>query len=341
MKSMIVDRVLHHRRWSIPASLLIVSAAGFLIFRVFPLQTLEASDRFKLWRAGLSSVESAAADFGVAWQPSGCEHREAEARPPCACVVFVHGMGDSVVTWRKLLGHREWLSRVSRPVKLLAWDLPAHGRTPEPANNPDGDLQLRAQAQAQRLLHYSASDFYEQRYQELAAALAATAPWKGPSRVLLQNSGTEAVEASIKLARYMSGRQWIVGFVGGFHGRTLGALTLTNSKAKYHAHFGPLAPGFLHVAFGSTGLDELEERIMARTIPGDEIAAFVVEPIQGEGGYIVPENGFLEGLRKLCDTHGIVLVADEIQSGFCRTGDWFAIEHDGVVPDLITTAKGR
>jgi 4-aminobutyrate aminotransferase len=194
--------------------------------------------------------------------------------------------------------------------------------------------------QAQRLLHYSASDFYEQRYQELATALAATAPWSGPSKVLLQNSGTEAVEASIKLARYMSGRQWIVGFVGGFHGRTLGALTLTNSKAKYHAHFGPLAPGFLHVPFGSGGLDELEERIIARTIPGDEIAAFVVEPVQGEGGYVVPDKEFFPRLKAIADKYCIAIVVDEVQSGLGRTGKMWAIEHFGIEPDIIATAKG-
>ena len=194
--------------------------------------------------------------------------------------------------------------------------------------------------QAQRLLHYSASDFYEQRYQELASALAATAPWSGPSKVLLQNSGTEAVEASIKLARYMSGRQWIVGFVGGFHGRTLGALTLTNSKAKYHAHFGPLAPGFLHVPFGSEGLDELEERIIARTIPGDEIAAFVVEPVQGEGGYVVPDKDFFPRLKQIADKYCIAIVVDEVQSGVGRTGKMWAIEHFGIEPDIIATAKG-
>ena len=194
--------------------------------------------------------------------------------------------------------------------------------------------------QAQRLLHYSASDFYEQRYQELATSLAATAPWSGPSKVLLQNSGTEAVEASIKLARYMSGRQWIVGFVGGFHGRTLGALTLTNSKAKYHAHFGPLAPGFLHVPFGSDGLDELEERIIARTIPGDEIAAFVVEPVQGEGGYVVPDKDFFPRLKAIADKYCIAIVVDEVQSGVGRTGKMWAIEHFGIEPDIIATAKG-
>ena len=194
--------------------------------------------------------------------------------------------------------------------------------------------------QAQRLLHYSASDFYEQRYQELASALAASAPWKGPSKVLLQNSGTEAVEASIKLARYMSGRQWIVGFVGGFHGRTLGALTLTNSKAKYHAHFGPLAPGFLHVPFGSEGLDELEQRIIARTIPGDEIAAFVVEPVQGEGGYVVPDKDFFPRLKQIADKYCIAIVVDEVQSGVGHTGKMWAIEHFGIEPDIVATAKG-
>jgi len=194
--------------------------------------------------------------------------------------------------------------------------------------------------QAQRLIHYSASDFYEERYQELASALAATAPWSGPSKVLLQNSGTEAVEASIKLARYMSGRQWIVGFVGGFHGRTLGALTLTNSKAKYHAHFGPLAPGFLHVPFGSEGLDELEERIIARTIPGDEIAAFVVEPVQGEGGYVVPDKEFFPRLKQIADKYCIAIVVDEVQSGVGRTGKMWAIENFGIEPDIIATAKG-
>ena len=194
--------------------------------------------------------------------------------------------------------------------------------------------------QAQRLIHYSASDFYEERYQELASALAATAPWSGPSKVLLQNSGTEAIEASIKLARYMSGRQWIVGFVGGFHGRTLGALTLTNSKAKYHAHFGPLAPGFLHVPFGSEGLDELEERIFARTIPGDEIAAFVVEPVQGEGGYVVPDKDFFPRLKQIADKYCIAIVVDEVQSGVGRTGKMWAIENFGIEPDIIVTAKG-
>jgi 4-aminobutyrate aminotransferase len=194
--------------------------------------------------------------------------------------------------------------------------------------------------QAQRLIHYSASDFYEERYQELASALAATAPWSGPSKVLLQNSGTEAVEASIKLARYMSGRQWIVGFVGGFHGRTLGALTLTNSKAKYHAHFGPLAPGFLHVPFGSEGLDELEQRIIARTIPGDEIAAFVVEPVQGEGGYVVPDKDFFPRLKQIADKYCIAIVVDEVQSGVGRTGKMWAIEHFGIEPDIVATAKG-
>jgi pimeloyl-ACP methyl ester carboxylesterase len=152
MKSPILSRVLHSRRWSVPASLLFVAMAGFLVFRVFPLQIIDASDRFKLWRAGLHSIESVVGDHGVEWQAPECAHREAEARPACTCVVFVHGMGDSVLTWRKILTKRDWLSRLHEPVKLLAWDLPGHGKTPEPPKTADGDLQLRAQLMAQRLL---------------------------------------------------------------------------------------------------------------------------------------------------------------------------------------------
>ncbi len=152
MNSSLLDRVLHNRRWSIPSAVILVTLVGFVVFRIFPLQLMDASNRLKLWRAGLGSIESAAGDRGVEWQSPECIHREAEARPPCTCVVFVHGMGDSVVTWRKILAKRDWLARVQKPVKLIAWDLPGHGKTPEPVKNPDGELQLRAQLLAQRLL---------------------------------------------------------------------------------------------------------------------------------------------------------------------------------------------
>ncbi len=194
--------------------------------------------------------------------------------------------------------------------------------------------------QAGELLHYSASDFYLPIYAHLAEELERIAPMSGPSRVFLGNSGAEVVEAAIKLARYATGRQYIVGFYGAFHGRTYGAVTLTASKAKYHAHFGPLLPGVYHVPFGSAGLDELEERLFRRMFPATEVAAIVVEPIQGEGGIIVPDDAFLPRLRRICDEHGILLVADEVQSGMGRTGKMWAIEHWGVEPDILLAAKG-
>lgn len=195
-------------------------------------------------------------------------------------------------------------------------------------------------AQAGELLHYSASDFYPPIYAAAAAELGATAPFSGPARVFFGNSGAEAVEAMIKLARHHTGRPGIVGFLGGFHGRTYGALTLTASKARYHARFGPLLPAVHHVPFGHEGLDELEERLFARLVPADEIACVLVEPIQGEGGYRVAEPGFFARLRELCDRHGILLALDEVQSGAGRTGRMWAIEHEGVEPDLLAAAKG-
>jgi 4-aminobutyrate aminotransferase len=195
-------------------------------------------------------------------------------------------------------------------------------------------------AQASELLHYSASDFYLPVYAHLAAELERIAPMRGPSRVFLGNSGTEVVEAAIKLARHATGRPYIVGFLGGFHGRTYGSVSLTASKAKYHAHFGPMLPGVYHVPFGSAGLDELEERVFRRLVPANEVAAIVVEPIQGEGGIQVPDAEFLPRLRRICDQHGILLVADEVQSGMGRTGRMWAIQHWGVEPDVILTAKG-
>ena len=129
-------------------------------------------------------------------------------------------------------------------------------------------------------------------------------------------------------------------FIGGFHGRTYGSVSLTASKSKYHAGFGPMLPGVYHVPFGNAGLDELENRVFKRLIPADEVAAIVVEPIQGEGGYVIPEDDFLPRLRRICDDNGILLVADEVQSGAGRTGRMWAIEHWGVQPDIVAAAKG-
>jgi len=196
------------------------------------------------------------------------------------------------------------------------------------------------QQQASELLHYSASDFYLPIYAYLAAELERIAPMHGLTRVFLGNSGTEVVEAAIKLARYATGRPYIVTFLGAFHGRTYGSVSLTASKAKYHAHFGPMLPGIYHVPFGSAGLDELEQRVFHRLVPANEVAAIFVEPIQGEGGIQVPDPEFLPRLRRICDQHGILLVADEVQSGMGRTGLMWAIQHWDVEPDVVLTAKG-
>jgi 4-aminobutyrate aminotransferase len=195
--------------------------------------------------------------------------------------------------------------------------------------------------QASELIHYSASDFYLPVYAEAARELARIAPISGKLRTYLGNSGTEMVEAAIKLARHATGRQYIVGFLGGFHGRTYGSVSLTASKAKYHARFGPLLPGVYHAPFGKVAdLAWFDEVLFNHLVPANEVAAVIVEPIQGEGGYLVPEDGFLEGLRGLCTKHGILLVADEIQSGAGRTGKMWAVEHWGVEPDILLVAKG-
>jgi 4-aminobutyrate aminotransferase len=195
--------------------------------------------------------------------------------------------------------------------------------------------------QASELIHYSASDFYLPVYAEAARELARIAPISGKLRTYLGNSGTEMVEAAIKLARHATGRQYIVGFLGGFHGRTYGSVSLTASKAKYHARFGPLLPGVYHAPFGKVSdLAWFDEVLFNHLVPANEVAAVIVEPIQGEGGYLVPEDGFLQGLRELCTKHGILLVADEIQSGAGRTGRMWAVEHWGVEPDILLVAKG-
>jgi 4-aminobutyrate aminotransferase len=202
------------------------------------------------------------------------------------------------------------------------------------------DVVAAIRSQAGELQHYSASDFYLPIYARAAAELARIAPMAGPVRAFIGNSGAEAVEAGLKLARFHTRRQNVIAFLGAFHGRTMGAISLTASKAKYHAHFGPLLPGIYHVPFGDEGLDEIEQRVFKRLMPADEFAAVIVEPIQGEGGYVVPEDDFLPRLRALCDRHGILLIADEVQSGAGRTGKMWAVEHWGVEPDILLTAKG-
>jgi 4-aminobutyrate aminotransferase len=202
------------------------------------------------------------------------------------------------------------------------------------------DVVRAIQDQAASLIHYSA-DFYLPSYAEMCAELARVAPMKEKCRVFLTNSGTEAVEGSIKLARFATKRQYLVSFLGAFHGRSYGSVSLTASKAKYHAGFGPMLPGVFHAPFGHVAdLKWFDEVLFDRLVPPTEVAAIIVEPIQGEGGYVVPEDGFLQGLRRICDEHGILLIADEVQSGGGRTGKMWAIQNWDIEPDIVATAKG-
>ncbi|MBW4697328.1 MAG: acetyl ornithine aminotransferase family protein [Aphanocapsa lilacina HA4352-LM1] len=202
------------------------------------------------------------------------------------------------------------------------------------------------QEQAANLLHMSGTDFYYEPMAELAEALCERAPFPAAAgrpraRVFFSNSGAEANEGALKLARYYTGRQQVVAFLGAFHGRTYGAMSLTGSRAVQRQGFGPLVPGISHISYGThASLDYLEDKLFPAVLPPEEIAAIVVEPIQGEGGYIVPEDGFHERIRQICTRHGILMVVDEVQAGMGRTGKLFAIEHWGVQPDIVTLAKG-
>lgn len=203
-------------------------------------------------------------------------------------------------------------------------------------------------AQSERLLHMSGTDFYYGPQRELSERLAKLAPGDSPKKVFLANSGTEAIEAAMKLARWHTGRKKIIAFYGAFHGRSLGALSLTASKVAQKRKFGPLIPDVHHVEYpnpyrGPTVEEcfrQIEKNLFGRIAAPEEIAAIVVEPIQGEGGYIVPPAEFLPRLSDLAKHHGILLVADEVQSGMGRTGKMFAVEHTGIVPDILCLAKG-
>ena len=209
--------------------------------------------------------------------------------------------------------------------------------------------------QAQKFLHMSGTDFYYEPQVRLAEEIASIVPIRGGVRSFFGNSGTEANEACLKLTRYATGRQNIIAFLGAFHGRSMGSLSLTASKAIQRRGFGPLMPGVYHAPYpdryrcpiGSTPdtvaaacIDYIEHQIFAHLVSPDEVAAVVVEPIQGEGGYIVAPDEFLQRLRELTKKHGILLVADEVQSGMGRSGKMFAIEHTGVEPDMMSIAKG-
>ncbi|HVU47136.1 MAG TPA: acetyl ornithine aminotransferase family protein [Terracidiphilus sp.] len=213
------------------------------------------------------------------------------------------------------------------------------------------------QKQAAELLHISGTDFYNEHLTDLAERLSAVAPMRGPHKFFYGNSGAEAIECALKLARYHTGRQQVISFFGAFHGRTMGALSLTGSKPQQKRRFSPLVPGVTHVRYpyayrGCTGGPQdqeafslgcarfIEEKLFKTTVPPEEVAAIFIEPIQGEGGYVVAPDNFMQELRAICDRHGILLVVDEVQCGAGRTGKWWAVEHSGVEPDMVCIAKG-
>ncbi len=209
--------------------------------------------------------------------------------------------------------------------------------------------------QAQRFLHMSGTDFYYEVQVRLGEELSRIAPLKGPHRSFFANSGTEAVETALKLAKYHTKRHHLIAFFGAFHGRTMGSLSLTASKVRQRSGFGPLLPGAHHAPYpdcyrcplklrpdscAAECLDFLQDQVFGQVVAADEVAAVVVEPIQGEGGYVVAPQVFLQRLREITRDNGILLVVDEVQSGMGRTGRWFAVEHSGVEPDVVTMAKG-
>jgi 4-aminobutyrate aminotransferase len=218
------------------------------------------------------------------------------------------------------------------------------------------DVVAAIQKQAGELIHMSGTDFYYESMVELAARLSKIAPMPGPHRIYYGNSGAEAVECALKLARYHTKRQNVIAFFGAFHGRTMGALSLTASKPQQRRRFSPLVPGVTHVRYpdtyraGVSGAEAedfalgcarfIEEKLFKTTLPPEEVAAIFVEPVQGEGGYVVAPKNFMQELRRICDQHGIMLVLDEVQSGIGRTGKWWAVEHTGVEPDMVCIAKG-
>jgi 4-aminobutyrate aminotransferase len=211
------------------------------------------------------------------------------------------------------------------------------------------------QDQAAKFIHIS-SDYYHETWVRLGEKLAEIAPFSEPAGSFMTNSGTEAVEAAIKLARHATGRSQFIGFLGGFHGRTMGALSFTASKTQYHKGFYPLMSGVVHVPFpdpyrpllhnrpgesiGEAVVRYIEEEILGKILPPEDVAGLLIEPIQGEGGYIVAAEGFFPALRRLCDRHGILMIVDEVQAGMGRTGEWWSIQNFGVEPDIVCAAKG-
>ena len=218
------------------------------------------------------------------------------------------------------------------------------------------EVVAAVQQQAAELIHMSGTDFYYELMPAVARRLSQVAPMPGPHKFFYGNSGAEAMECAIKLARYHTRRQNIIAFYGAFHGRTMGALSLTGSRPQQRRRFAPLVPGVTHVpypnpyrnhikeedqeGYGVRCARFIEETLFHATLAPEEVAAIVLEPIQGEGGCIVAPTGFLQEIRRICDAHGILMVVDEVQSGAGRTGRWWAIQHSGVEPDVVTMGKG-
>jgi 4-aminobutyrate aminotransferase len=211
------------------------------------------------------------------------------------------------------------------------------------------------QQQAAKFVHMAGTDFYSEPMVKFGEKLVSLMPPGHSWQLFPCNSGTEAIEASIKLARYVTGRQGIVAFFGAFHGRSYGALSLTASKPVQRRGYYPLVPGTFHALYANpfrrpfdvapervtqACLDYIEQTLFHTIAPPRDVAAIIVEPIQGEGGYVVPTPGFLSGLRQICDQYGILLICDEVQSGVGRTGKIWAFEHEGIVPDIVASAKG-
>ena len=209
------------------------------------------------------------------------------------------------------------------------------------------------QKQAAELIHMSGTDFYYESMVTLGERLSKIAPMPGPHKIYYGNSGTEAVECALKLARYHTKRQHVIAFLGAFHGRTMGSLSLTASKPQQRRRFGPPPPGVTHIQYPdvyrfSKGDPDfalncaryIEDRLFKTILAPEEVAAIVVEPVQGEGGYVPAPTEFMQELRRICDKHGIMLICDEVQSGMGRTGKYWSVEHSGVHPDIITSAKG-
>lgn len=217
------------------------------------------------------------------------------------------------------------------------------------------DVVKAIQDQAEKFIHIS-SDYYHENWVLLSEKLNEISPFKEDALTFLTNSGTESVEGAIKLARYHTGRSGFIGFLGGFHGRTMGSVSLTASKNRYKEGFLPMMNGVFHAPFpdayrpilnlapgedyGERVVNYIEDQILDKLISPQDVAGILVEPIQGEGGYIVPAPGFFPALRTLCDKYGILLIVDEVQAGMGRTGKWWSIENFGVEPDIVTAAKG-